>query len=185
MSVNWSVRGRKSRAYGEHFEKMILASCGHYLAAQIAKIEKTPEPMKIIKPFGTGQFIACFASKAQPDFKGTLKNGRSVVFEAKHTDSDRMKYEALLEWQRKALCEHVGFGAAAFILCSFELERFYRVPLLVWLDMKRIFGRKYMLETELSKYKLRSFGLKIAFLEKLGGSDNASENVEKMDSAGD
>ena len=64
MSVNWSVRGRKSRAYGEHFEKMILASCDHYLAAQIAKIEKTPEPMKIIKPFGTGQFIACFASKA-------------------------------------------------------------------------------------------------------------------------
>lgn len=106
------------------------------------------------------------------------------MFEAKHTDSDRMKYEALLEWQRKALCEHVEFGAAAFILCSFGLERFYRVPLLVWLDMKRIFGRKYMLETELSKYKLRSFGVKIAFLEKLGGSDNA-ENVEKMDSAGD
>lgn len=42
-----------------------------------------------------------------------------------------------------------------------------------------------MAETELTKYKLRSFGLKIAFLEKLGGSDNASENVEKMDSAGD
>lgn len=63
------IRGKQARVAGGYFENIISASCDYYLSRGLAKIEKTPEPMK---PLGTknrkGQFLACYTKQAQPDY---------------------------------------------------------------------------------------------------------------------
>lgn len=107
MTVNRTALGMRSRNAGLHFEGMITAACRHYEKKQVAVIEKTPEPMRPLKPYGDrrkGQFIAVYEKQAQPDFKGVLLNGRSVIFEAKHTDRDRISQNVVTETQRENYC---------------------------------------------------------------------------------
>ena len=84
--------GSRSRASGEYFEGMISAACQFYEEKGISVIEKTPEPMRVLKPYDRkrGQFICCFAKQAQPDFKGILMDATMVLFDAKHTDKERI-----------------------------------------------------------------------------------------------
>lgn len=59
-------QGRRSKYAGERFENMISAACDYYRGENIADIEKTPEPMRPIKPYGDrrrGQYIAVFVKK--------------------------------------------------------------------------------------------------------------------------
>ena len=98
------VAGHRSRAAGEEWERLLEASCLHYRLKGEAEIEKTPEPMKPIGPKNAkGQFLACYTKQAQPDYKGTLKGGRAVVFEAKHTDGDRLQQSVVTSDQEKRL----------------------------------------------------------------------------------
>lgn len=150
-----SYRGKMSRVAGEHFEAFIEASLRWYKERGVACITKTPEPMKpLAKPNFKGQFLACFTKMAQPDFNGTLDGGRSVVFEAKHTDDDRIKYDRLTSEQIEDLETHHKLGAVAFVLVSFGLQGYYRIPWEVWRDMKQIYGRKYITEQECEKYRV-------------------------------
>lgn len=94
---NRSLIGRRSRQSGEMFEKWLEDSCEFYFLQGAASIDKTPEPMKPLKPYGDrkmGQYIACFTKKAQPDFKGVLCDGSCIVFDAKHTDTDKIQQGA-------------------------------------------------------------------------------------------
>ena len=52
----------------------------------------------------------------QPDYKGTLRNGFSIVFEAKHTDTDRIKRAVITDEQEKRLDKHLALGAECFVL---------------------------------------------------------------------
>ena len=89
--VQHSQKGLQSKRAGEHFENMITASLNWYCDKGVAFVEKTPEPMKPLrKPDRQGRFLACYTKAGQPDFKGTLTGGRAVVFETKHTDSDKI-----------------------------------------------------------------------------------------------
>ena len=88
-------QGAVSRAQGKHFEEYIDLSLRYYEQRGEAVVEKTPEPMRPTKDLGNGKFIAYYEKAAQPDYKGTLKGGRAVVFEAKHTDDDRIEYNRL------------------------------------------------------------------------------------------
>ena len=81
-----SIQGARNRASGAFFEDAILRVCRHYWLSGQAAIDKTPEPMQPIKDLGGGRFVAHYAKKAQPDFQGNLQGGRSVCFEAKHTE---------------------------------------------------------------------------------------------------
>lgn len=150
-----SIRGRQSRILGGYFESLIEASLAWYEEMGVACIEKTPEPMKPIgRPNNRGQFLACYVKLAQPDYKGTLSGGRSVVFEAKHTDSDRIERKATTQQQMDRLEMHYSLGGLAFVLVSFGLADFYRIPWPVWRDMKAKYGRQYIKQDELAKYKV-------------------------------
>lgn len=150
-----SIRGMQSKRAGEFFENIIAASLSWYEQRGTACIEKTPEPMKPLRPPNReGRFLACYTKAGQPDFKGTLEGGRSVVFEAKHTDADRIKYERLTDEQVEKLELHYKLGAVAFVLVSFGLQDFYRIPWAVWRDMKAIYGRKYIKQEEVEKYRV-------------------------------
>lgn len=145
--------GTKARNNGGHFEELLDRACLRYKALKLAYIEKTPEPMKPLdRPNANGQFTACFTKHAQPDYKGTLKGGRSIVFEAKHTDANRIDQARVTEEQAAALTRHESLGALCFILVSFRFENFYAVPWNVWRDMKGHFGKVSATEQDLLPY---------------------------------
>lgn len=156
--------GRNSRAVGSSFEDLIESSCMWYQEAEKAYIEKTPEPMKILgRAEGPGQFIACFTKPAQPDYKGTM-DGRSIVFEAKHTDADRILRDRLSDEQMDALDRHAKMGADSFVLVSFGLAHFYRVPWLKWENMKEAYGKLYLRPDDIEEYEVPFTGTVIKFL---------------------
>lgn len=163
------LTGRRARVAGGHFENMISASCDYYLDRGLAKIEKTPEPMK---PLGAknqkGQFLACYTKQAQPDYSGTLLGGRSIYFEAKHTDSDRIEQRRLTDEQADDLEAHYKLGALTFVLVSFSLSDFYRVPWPIWRDMAEIYGRKYIKQVELERYEVPAVA---GYIKLLDGID--------------
>lgn len=163
------VRGKVSRDHGKLFEDIIKTTCEYYAEMGIAAIEKTPEPMRPLRRMDNGHFLACFEKKAQPDFKGTLNGGGSVVFEAKHTDGDQIKQSAVTDEQAKRFIQHTALGATCFVLVSFSYREFARIPWKVWRDMKRIYGRKYITMEEARKYKVSFTGSKLLFLEYAKG----------------
>lgn len=170
------IRGAQSRIAGEQFEEIIAASLLWYEQRGAACVEKTPEPMKPLRPPNSqGRFLACYVKAGQPDFKGTLTGGRSVVFEAKHTDADRIKYERLTDEQVEKLSTHHALGAAAFVVVSFGLQAFYRIPWEVWRDMKAIFGRKYIKQTELEPYRVQYMSGVLKLLEGIELRYNAKK----------
>lgn len=164
-SYRAALTGRRSRAAGEYWENMIEAACRNYRLDGLAEITKTPEPMRpLSRPNAKGQFTACFTKQAQPDYKGTLKGGRAVVFEAKHTDADRMQRSVISEEQEKQLDRHLNLGAECFVLVSFGLQQYYRIPWEVFRDMKDHFGRKYIKPEDLEEYAIKYVGGYLRFL---------------------
>lgn len=162
---NAAIRGKRNRASGALFEQMIDAACRHYRQACIAEIDKSPEPMKPLgHQNGKGQFLACYVKKAQPDFKGTLKGGGSIVFEAKITSADKIQQSVVLEQQAEALERHRKLGAKCFILVSFDFQKFYRIPWEVWRDMKEIYGRKYIKPEDVPEYEVKLYRGMLDFL---------------------
>ena len=159
------LMGMRNRAAGEEWERILEASCQHYRLTGEAEIEKTPEPMKPIGPKNAkGQFLACYTKKAQPDYKGTLSGGQAVVFEAKHTDSDRLQQSAVTPDQEKRLDRHMALGAECFVMVSFGFREFFKVPWATFRSMKEHYGRKYITPVDVQEYKVRFIGGILYFL---------------------
>ena len=158
------ITGRRSTSAGEYWENMIEAACRHYRLNGKAEITKTPEPMHPIRSLGQGKFIANYVKMAQPDYKGTLAGGRAVVFEAKHTDSDRLQQSVISSEQEKQLDRHAKLGAECFVLVSFGFEQYFKIPWEVFRDMKANFGRKYIKPEDVQQYKVKYIGGVLQFL---------------------
>ena len=175
-------QGRRAKYAGERFENMISAACNYYRSQNIADIEKTPEPMRPLKPYGDrrrGQYVAVFAKKAQNDYKGILNGGRCIAFEAKHTDADKIEASAVSDRQAELLENYEKMGASCFVLVSFKFEQFYRIPWNVWRDMKDIYGHKHLKRSEIQDYEigLNHLGT-LEFLKKTkGGTHNADTSA--------
>ena len=157
--------GKRSRAAGGFWEELLEDSCEYYSLMHKAEITKTPEPMKPIGPKNQkGQFLACYTKQAQPDYKGTLAGGRAVVFEAKHTDSDRLQRSVVSEEQEKQLDRHMALGADCFVMVSCGFRQFFKIPWQVFRDMKDHYGRKYITPEDVQEYKVRYIGGTLHFL---------------------
>lgn len=163
-ALDKAVTGRRNKLTGQMFEQMIEASCHVYRQKGIASIEKTPEPTKFIRTLANGRFVACYEKKAQPDFKGVLNDGSCIVFDAKHTDSDRIQQGAVSEEQEEFMDTYEKLGAHCYVVVSMAFRYFFRVPWGVWKGMKKAYGHKYMAKADLWPYRIpdRTF---IAFLE--------------------
>lgn len=156
--------GKSSKSAGEIFERMIERSCEIYEEKGTAVIEKTPEPMRVLKRLGNGRFEACFAKAAQPDFKGVLHSGRTVMFEAKHTDDNRIMQSRVTEVQTERLLRYEKMNALCFVLVSVQFSRFYAIPINVWCNMKELYNHKYMNLAELKEFEVKRIGALIDFL---------------------
>jgi len=158
------MRGAQNRAQGGTFEQIISASCIYYRDCGAAEIEKTPEPFKITRRIGSYKFEGHFEKVAQPDFKGTLIGGKAIVFEAKHTESDRILQNKVTAEQTAALDRHQRMGAACFVLVSLQMKQYAFVPWESWKEMKRLFGHLYMNAKDLERYKVVFNGRIVLFL---------------------
>lgn len=148
------LQGKLSREKGKQFEELLDRTFSYYQERGFADIEKTPEPMKVLRRLEHGRFIACFEKKAQPDYKGVMKGGREIVFEAKYTDSDRLTQDRVGELQAKYMDRHTDLGARCYVLAGYRSGAVYKVPWNVWQNMKERFGRKYVTEQDLQPYKV-------------------------------
>lgn len=142
------VRGAVSRAAGKLFEQRLDNTFAYYRETGAAIIEKTPEPMRPTESLGNGRFVAYFEKKAQPDYKGTIKGGRTVMFEAKFTSSVKMEQNRVTPGQAEYLDQHQALGARCYIVAGFSTGNVYRFPWPIWRDMKAHFGRKYISESD-------------------------------------
>ena len=147
-------QGAVSRAQGKHFEEYIDLSLRYYEQRGEAVVEKTPEPMRPTKDLGNGKFIAYYEKAAQPDYKGTLKGGRAVVFEAKYSHPAQMEQSRVTREQAARLDDHLSAGAMCFVVAGFGNGDVFRIPWEVWRDMKTHFGHKYATPEELEAYKV-------------------------------
>nr|DAM32582.1 MAG TPA: recombination protein [Caudoviricetes sp.] len=151
------------------FERWLEAASGYYWEQGYACIEKTPEPMIPLKPYGVrkkGQFIACYSKQAQPDFKGVLCDGTCIIFDAKHTDADRIQQSAVTDKQKELFDKYEMMGAHCYVVVSIGLQSFYRVPWDVWKHMKENFGHKYMaVDKELKEYQVPYNCCTVKYLE--------------------
>ena len=148
--------GKIARQKGQYFEQRLDSTFDYYRERGYAEIEKTPEPMKVIKPEGNGRFLACYTKKAQVDYKGTIKGGRTVMFEAKFTAVDRMEQSRVLQSQQDYMDRHQALGARCFVIAGFSSGMVYCVPWDIWKTMKDHFGRKYVTEADLEKYQVQT-----------------------------
>ena len=159
------ITGRRSKAAGETFERWISSACEFYKKQGWAHIEKTPEPFHITGKERSGEVRGFYEKKGQPDYKGILCDGTGIMFEAKHTDSDRMRQEVVTDTQWESLDLYEKFGAHCYVMVSMGLRNFYSVPWDVWKRMKELYGRKYMKEEDLKPYQLQERQCTILILE--------------------
>ena len=161
------IAGARSRASGEVFERWISGACEFYQSEGVAVIEKTPEPMKPLgRPDRSGRFQACFTKQAQPDFKGALCDGSCIIFDAKHTEKDRIQQNAITEKQWETFDKYEAMKAKCYVVVSIGLKDFYRVPWETWKRMKEVYGHKYMeAGKELEPYRIPERNCTILFLE--------------------
>ena len=183
-------RNKVNNAQGHFFEDYIKAGCALYSERGRAEIDKTPEPFRVMEKMHDGIFKGRFTAHAQPDFQGTLDGGRSIVFEAKYTTTDRMKRDALTPVQQKTLESHHRRGALSAV-CVGIGDKFFFVPWLLWRDMKDIFGRQYVTAADLENLRVKFNGA-VLFLDYahdvggrwIRGADCDMENMlERSDSA--
>ena len=148
--------GKLAKARGKQFEDRLTASFEYYKDKGFAIVEKTPEPMRPTKSLGNGKFIAYFEKQAQPDYKGVIKGGRAVMFEAKFTTADRIEQSRVLPIQAEYMDKHTRLGARCFVLVGFMSGEVYRVPRQEWAAMKELHGRKYITEAELENHRVQT-----------------------------
>lgn len=174
--VRRQIAGRRSKANGDTFERWLSSACEFYLEKGFAHIEKTPEPFHVVGKDRDGIVRGFYEKKGQPDYKGLLCDGTSIMFEAKHTDSERIQQTVVTDTQWKSLDVYEKFGAHCYVMVSMGLVRFYRVPWDVWKNMKALFGRKYMNEKDLEPYRLEERNCTILILEGVELKDDNAEN---------
>lgn len=103
-----------------------------------------------------GMSLLLYEKQAQPDYKGTIKGGRTVMFEAKFTAADRMEQSRVLQSQQDYMDRHQALGARCFVIAGFSSGMVYCVPWDIWKTMKDHFGRKYVTEADLEKYQVQT-----------------------------
>lgn len=153
--MDFALQNTINRANGQYFEDLISSALDFYREKGFCCIDKTPEPMKVIRNLKNGRFESVYTKKAQPDYKGVLLGGQAIIFEAKYTDTDQIKQSVVTPVQTDVIEQFQKLGAKCYVMVGMQNMYVYRVPWDVWKGMKDIFGHKYMNAQELKKYAVQ------------------------------
>lgn len=116
---------------GRPFEEFLKFVHERYKDAGLAVVHKVPTEFLPLRG-RNGQIANCKVEhKSCVDFLGRYKT-TAVAIEAKHTESDRISFSRIEEHQADFLDFWDIPGAAALVLVSFGLKRFFAVPWVFW-----------------------------------------------------
>ncbi len=165
-------RHEQGNAKGRIFENLIMKGCQYYALKDKAIINKVYEPYICTNPRPDGIFTGRFIGKAEPDFKGVLKGGRAIAFEAKATNKSRIQRSVLTAEQMQWLDEQMIMGARTFVCVNMvdkqKRDRFFMIPWHVWADMKTDYGKKFLMPEDIPEYEVKFDG-SVRFLEYVNG----------------
>lgn len=161
------MRNRVSNDRGRAFENLIVKGCQYYAQRDRAVINKVYEPYRCIKKLEGGKFVGQFTARAEPDFKGVLAGGRAIAFEAKSTQKSRIQQNVLTTEQCTWLEEQLNMGALSFVCIEIQ-GRFFMLPWPVWRDMRKIYGKKFIMPGDIPEYEVIYDGA-VRFLEYTNG----------------
>lgn len=88
-----------------------------------------------------------------------------VLFDAKHTDKEKIMRSVVTQEQEDCFERYMKLGAMCFLVVSIGLDKFYRVPWVVFRDMKKLYGHKHMDEKDLEPYKIKYSNGVLRFLD--------------------
>ncbi len=171
---------RVNNSQGRIMEDMIMGAARMYERDGRLVLHKESEPFRVVKNLdrARGRAEVQFTAKAQPDFIGCLKGGRLIVIEAKYTQKDRIKQDAVTEKQAAMLEKYHTAGAASFVCCGigtgWELS-YFMVPWKAWRDMKETYGHKYASADDLASYEVKADTV-IHFMDYLSPETSRKEN---------
>ena len=151
-----------SSGRGRQFEKMIEGGAEYYRIKRRALVAKMPEPFRVLSKTRQGIATIRFTARAQPDFIGCVAGGRTIVFEAKHTDKERLYAKALTPTQAAALDTYHKRGAIAAVCAGIKDDNFM-IPWSVFAGMKKNFGRLYITVADVEPWRVKFNGV-ILFL---------------------
>lgn len=149
-----SYRAAMSNGRGRMHEMLIEGGCRYYLAHGVAHITKTPEPFRVTSKNAQGIATVRFTAHAEPDFIGSLRGGRLLAFEAKFTDTARIRQDAVTETQAESLTAHRKLGAYACVCVGIQDEAFM-VPWEVFNNMAKNFGHKYATADDIRPWQVK------------------------------
>ena len=148
-----SMTNRCSNDRGRSFENLIMKGCQAYALEGRAVINKVYEPYRCVKKLQSGGFVGQFTGRAEPDFKGVLQGGQAIAFEAKSTKKSRMQHNALTDDQMRWLQIQEDMGAEVFV-CLDISGRFFMLPWQKWRDMKKIYGKKFLMAGDIEEFEV-------------------------------
>lgn len=70
-------------------------------------------------------------------------------------EKDKIGRDVVTAEQQACFERYMKLGAMCFLVVSLEFKEFYRVPWVVFRDMKKIYGHKYMNREELEPYRIK------------------------------
>lgn len=159
------LQGKINKAQGANFEREIDAACRYYRDMRQAHIEKNNEPFQVTKSLRGGQFVGHYKGESQTDYTGVLKGGRTICFEAKHTQTDRLQQAMVKPHQAADLDSKAELGAACYVLCGIQ-DRTYFVPWATFKNMKELYGHKYITQEEAATFEVKRADGILDFLAK-------------------
>lgn len=155
-SAKRSYRAAMSNGRGRQHEMLIEGACRYYKSKGRAYVVKEPEPFRVVrKDHARNMAKVQFISHAQPDFHGTLRGGQSIVFEAKYTDTARMRQDVISKAQAESMDYQCGLGALCFV-CAGIQDKTFMVPWSVFSNMKECYGHKYASAEDLEEWRVKN-----------------------------
>ncbi|MFB5192670.1 Holliday junction resolvase RecU [Alicyclobacillus fastidiosus] len=114
---------------GRSLETMLNMTNSQYRRNNWALVDKIPTPIKKLRDYSRGTFIAVWESKSSVDYQGVY-NGRALVFEAKMCrEEKRFPLANIHDHQIAYLEQAEQQGAITFLIIDFsKLDEVYLVP---------------------------------------------------------
>lgn len=122
---------------GRALEELLEYSNTQYRNRGFATVHKVPTAWLPIRD-GSGRIVtAKVEEKASPDFLGVYR-GRGIAFDAKHTNTHRIRWDRVEDHQEAFLDDWEHSGGIAFVLVEFGDQSAYVVP---WHEWRGMLGR--------------------------------------------
>ena len=112
-------------------------------ALRLADLEHQNPAVRVLRHLDAARFEGQWRARSGPDYRGTLRGGRSVTVEAKNAGRDRLKlvddgsphYDGVKQHQADALNRALALGGVALLVVRFrrraqgrDVETTYAVP---------------------------------------------------------